>query len=263
MEEQTPLQNPPKPTSLGKYFKEFLMLFLAVFFGFLVENYREQQEEKSKADELAHSFYAELKEDSASIAQAMMQRLKREESLLYLRSYFKNGNLENVSKTFTVQFYTGFFLISRTHFTPQNVLLEQIRNSGSLEYFKDAEISRLTGKLAEAIVRIQNRNEVERTYMFQYFHPVTQAQMDIDWMNQIDATQPGKPHVVAFNAYAESSDSIPFYLADLEAINRKSISNMLGIQRYIVKASRENQYKNYAILNAELLEKLRKAYRIQ
>ena len=43
------------------YFFEFLMLFLAVFCGFLTENLREHKIEKDRALELAKSFYQELK----------------------------------------------------------------------------------------------------------------------------------------------------------------------------------------------------------
>ena len=49
------------------YFFEFLMLFLAVFCGFLAENFREHQIEKEKAKQYIESFYEDLKADTARL----------------------------------------------------------------------------------------------------------------------------------------------------------------------------------------------------
>ena len=253
---------PKRGKAFGSYFKEFLMLFLAVFLGFLAEDFREDHQEADKADELAHSFYAELKEDSAAIAFTIKKRENRERALVYLRKYFKDSSLTHVSRAFTIQFYIGFFMFSRTIFHPQNVLLEQIRTSGSQEYFKDPDIRRLTGKLTEAIVKIQMRNDVERNYLYQYFHPITQEQMDMDWMDEVSKFADGNSPD-SFGRYAEGKVSIPFQLADPETINRRQIVNMVGLQRHILKYTRENQYETYFQLNRELLEKLRRAYHIQ
>jgi len=48
------------------YFWEFLMLFLAVFCGFLAENLREHQIEKKREKEYILSMIEDLKEDTAS-----------------------------------------------------------------------------------------------------------------------------------------------------------------------------------------------------
>ena len=49
------------------YFWEFLMLFLAVFCGFLAENFREHQIEKNRAQQYIRSFYEDLKNDTARL----------------------------------------------------------------------------------------------------------------------------------------------------------------------------------------------------
>jgi len=49
------------------YFWEFLMLFLAVFCGFLAENFREHQVEKNRAKQYIRSFYEDLKNDTARL----------------------------------------------------------------------------------------------------------------------------------------------------------------------------------------------------
>src|SRR4029079_7010683 len=50
-----------------EYFLEFLMLFLAVFLGFLAENFREHQVEKERAKQYIFSFCEDLKKDTARI----------------------------------------------------------------------------------------------------------------------------------------------------------------------------------------------------
>jgi hypothetical protein len=51
------------------YFWEFLMLFLAVFCGFLTENFREHQIEKDRAKQYIISLYEDLKSDTTRIDQ--------------------------------------------------------------------------------------------------------------------------------------------------------------------------------------------------
>ena len=60
------------------YFWEFIMLFLAVFCGFLAEYQLEHMIEKDRAKELAKSFYEELKNDSVVAAQKVQIRKKAE-----------------------------------------------------------------------------------------------------------------------------------------------------------------------------------------
>src|SRR5678810_714390 len=49
------------------YFWEFLMLFLAVFCGFLAENYRETIINKEKAHHYIQNMVADLKADTADV----------------------------------------------------------------------------------------------------------------------------------------------------------------------------------------------------
>jgi hypothetical protein len=53
----------------GEYLLEFFMLFLAVFLGFLAENFREHQVEKERAKQYIISFCEDLKKDTVRINQ--------------------------------------------------------------------------------------------------------------------------------------------------------------------------------------------------
>ena len=67
------------------------MLFLAVFCGFLAEYQLEHMIEKDRANELAKSFYEELKNDSVNVLIKVESRIKQENALKYLMKYFRDS----------------------------------------------------------------------------------------------------------------------------------------------------------------------------
>ncbi len=50
-----------------EYFLEFLMLFLAVFLGFIAENFREHQVEQNRENQYMQSFVYDLRNDTANL----------------------------------------------------------------------------------------------------------------------------------------------------------------------------------------------------
>src|SRR6478672_10169028 len=78
------------------YLWEFLMLFLAVFCGFLAENIREHMVEKERGRAYVHSFYEDLKTDTSRMALVMSLEEKKIESLSHLKQCYdtllKNPN---------------------------------------------------------------------------------------------------------------------------------------------------------------------------
>src|SRR5215211_4115796 len=91
------------------YFWEFLMLFVAVFCGFLAENIREHSVERHREKEFAKALYAELLDDSTAAANKLTRRLEKEKDMDYLSSYFRDSSLTSLSKdvypTYTISFY--------------------------------------------------------------------------------------------------------------------------------------------------------------
>ena len=63
------------------YFNEFIMLFFAVFSGFLAENFREHQVEKEKGDQFIRSFYDDLKQDTGKLASIINLELQKADAL--------------------------------------------------------------------------------------------------------------------------------------------------------------------------------------
>ncbi len=130
------------------YFWEFLMLFLAVFCGFLAENQREHFMESQRAKKFAAALIEDLRGDTAEIhlnkktiegffksANIVLSELKRPRS-------FQN---DTVLQTIGVE---GLFEFN--FFDPQMGNYEQMKNSGALRYFKYDLISMLTRYEANA-----------------------------------------------------------------------------------------------------------------
>jgi len=120
------------------YFWEFLMLFLAVFCGFLAEYQLEHKIEKDRAGEYAELFLEDLKNDSAYVNQLLTNQqymLSHADSLLtlltsprYARDYY--GVVNHFNKlTVYIDFNPAF---------PVN--FDQAKNSGSLRYIKNKKL---------------------------------------------------------------------------------------------------------------------------
>src|SRR5688572_31065917 len=86
------------------YFWEFLMLFLAIFCGFLAENEREHLIERQRAKQLAKNLYKEIYADSITVQQKIAYRNKKEEECIYFISYVKDRRLTKLS----FRFYHAF-----------------------------------------------------------------------------------------------------------------------------------------------------------
>src|ERR1043165_552930 len=141
-----------------EYFWEFLMLFLAVFAGFLAENQREHYVEDQRAKALAKNLYKELLTDSISVQQCIENRKKKESDCKYFIDYVKDSNLTNLSGRFFPAFTSALIQIQYIIFEPNDGILNQLRNSGELRYFKSSELQSGIGKLGLKIAYVRTRN---------------------------------------------------------------------------------------------------------
>jgi hypothetical protein len=120
------------------YFWEFLMLFLAVFCGFLAEYQLEHYIEKQRAKEFAVSLYRDLVGDTTAINNInhlTENCISDIDSLTALLD--QQGDLK--ANTINVYKYSvnAFGL---PQYQPNESTLQQLLNSGSLRYFKNATL---------------------------------------------------------------------------------------------------------------------------
>jgi len=115
------------------YFWEFLMLFLAVFCGFLAENFREHKVEDLRAKEFARSLIEDLRNDTAAI-HSHQKTVKKYIAICDTLFNLNRAPLEGSNAT-KFSFYTRFTYWT-TRVAWNRTTFDQVKNSGSLRYFK-------------------------------------------------------------------------------------------------------------------------------
>ncbi|MBL7923353.1 MAG: hypothetical protein JNL88_04055 [Bacteroidia bacterium] len=244
------------------YVREFIMLFLAVFCGFLAEYQLEHKIERERAGELARSFFHELKNDSLTAAVKVQNRLKQEAALQYMIAYFRDSSLSDVPKAFALNFVYGISFLSPSQFEPRTIMLDQLRNSGSLRYFKNEEFLNLTGDLAVAIKNIYHRQEIEGNNRFQYINPIVIKHYDFDFDAELKKN--GRTIFDATSEYENSDQFIPFHLNNPDQVDRKGIASLLSFfKENVVSSTRKTHIQKYREINARLMQILREEYELE
>ena len=127
------------------YFWEFLMLFLAVFCGFLAEYQLEHKIEKDREKQFIIQLYRDIKFDTSSL-RAVIQNRKRKANLLdSLSILLSSPNLESQSSNlyYFGRYATRFYDV---RFIPNDGTLQQLKNAGNM---------RLIHKTSSAVAIIQ------------------------------------------------------------------------------------------------------------
>jgi hypothetical protein len=260
MEEET--ENATAQSSLKnwkKYTFEFLLLFLAVFLGFLADNIREEYSERQQAKELARNFYDELKSDSVVAASKVAGRLKKEKALEYMVSFFRDSSLNTSSKALAVNFQWATTVRTPVIFTPRTVVLEQLKSSGSLRYFKSKELQKLVGDLSVAIDYLRERQQLEASVYKERIEPIMVNHMDFEFQYKLYSNGIFDRLV----AFENGNEQIPFHLSQIEKIDRKGYMNALSYYHTNnIKSTRLIPFKSYIEVNAALLTALRKEYNL-
>ncbi len=146
------------------YFWEFLMLFLAVFCGFLAENQREHFIEKKRAKEYAKLLIDDLRFDIAELNKAeevLNNIITAGDSLARLLSY---NNITKIpgGKLYYYEYWSGW----RWSIISRDATLQQLKSSGALRYISNPALIRKILSYEESvrvIYMLQNKYEPEKT----------------------------------------------------------------------------------------------------
>jgi len=120
------------------YFWEFLMLFLAVFCGFLAEYQLEHIIEKQKARQYITSFLQDLEIDDKQLDQLIPAFIEKDKLLdtllLKIRGISQSKNANGIYKYYRQPFtYPDFIYTDRT--------IQQLKNSGGLRLIVNKAVS--------------------------------------------------------------------------------------------------------------------------
>jgi hypothetical protein len=238
------------------------MLFLAVTLGFFVENWREHIIEDKRASELARSLYYELQNDSVNLEKAQKYRLDKENSLIALIAFIRDSNLNNTSSKFCHCMVEGLVSFARSQFDPRDAILDQLKSSGMLRYFKDPLFQKGLTELSFAITAVRIRNERERTYFNQHINPFTQKHVDHNW---IGLMLNGREITVdsALILDKDKGRTLPCRLINAAGVNKEEVANMLKYyQHLIIRHTRLTAYHNYLNLNHDMQMLLRRKFNL-
>lgn len=142
----------------GEYLLEFFMLFLAVFLGFVAENFREHSVEQTREKEYVRSMIEDLKTDSAFLQETITKRIPYHiawmDSLEFLLK-------EPVAKKNDRLVYQAFILATAWtyNFHPTERTLTQLRSAG-FYLIRNGEAAKAITDL-ESITKISAAVEAE------------------------------------------------------------------------------------------------------
>ena len=134
------------------YFWEFLMLFLAVFCGFLAENIREHRIENERARQYAMSLAEEIAGDTTELSRTIAYYEDKTGNIDTLIKLM-NGNIKEIPGG-TLYYYAGNSMASN-YMIFNKTTLEQLINSGVLRYFTNRALIKTIGEYDQAIKKIE------------------------------------------------------------------------------------------------------------
>ena len=174
------------------YFWEFLMLFLAVFCGFLAENQREHMIEHKRAEQFAVSLLSDIKADTAALHIAIdfgNKKIKTADSLVEQLELPKEKWKDTL-----IYKYEGIAGRFRP-FEHNSGTYEQMKTSGSLRYFKQ-ELTDLLNQYDVQAKKTGVRDDIHLNYASNLLNPFILQVLDARALIQIqDGVHPTHPLV--------------------------------------------------------------------
>ena len=155
------------------YVFEFLMLFLAVFCGFLAENQREHMVENIKEIQYIQSLYNDLKKDTLfnngfkTYLTQIYKRLDSIQNMINSRQYLKDPN------SF---YFLAFGTLNIKYFESHTSAYEQLKSSGNLRLITSKQLS---DSIVDYYSTIQERVKVLESRYVQATDNIHTAMWDV------------------------------------------------------------------------------------
>jgi hypothetical protein len=225
------------------YLWEFLMLFLAVFCGFLAEYQLEHTIEKQKGADYIKSMIEDLQNDTAKLNKVTGSLSKINNSIdtiiLYYNDIGTSTNPVLLRNLRAINGFPTFFYSDRT--------IQQLKNSGGMRLIKDKKAA--DGIMDyDAVIRNYENNAI---YVQRYWEGLTALRLNIIDRQSLD------------NLISNSADSKvkPGYLITNDPIALRKLKNLIyELQFYHKNTIRDNT--GLIEKATELMEVLRTQYHL-
>jgi hypothetical protein len=143
------------------YFWEFLMLFLAVFAGFLAENQREHYVEHLREKQFINSLVNDVKVDTARLNRLIENRNARDLRLDSLTFLLNSENADQHTKD--IYFLATIIpRITLFQFTANDGTMQQLKNAGGLRLIRSHAVTDSIINYDNAIRSLSRLNEQEQ-----------------------------------------------------------------------------------------------------
>jgi hypothetical protein len=245
------------------YFWEFFLLFLAVFSGFLAEYQLEHKIEKDREKEYAKALYDELYADSIAFTGKINGRLGKEKDCDYLVSYIRDSSLTNLPRDFYPAYTVVFYLITSYTFEPKDGVLNQLKGSGSLRYFKSASLQKLFGDISVCINNVRDRNDQEYQFFASPIKLFALKHYDFNWMNELRKLDETGYNMEIIARYRAGNNIINANILNLSSFDKGEAINMILFYKQMLVSTRTLAMKDYMTANQKLLQELRKEYHLK
>jgi len=172
------------------YLFEFFMLFLAVFAGFLAENFREHIVERTRAHQFLQSMSLDVKTNIANLDSLIQQDqviVANHDSLLnWLLTDSTTINRAAFSRKMGAVWIRNFLVRKETY--------EQMKSSGSLRYVGSLEFLKKMMDYERVTNFAEYRNrDFERKYYTELFIPALYKAYDITCLINLDTSYHSDP----------------------------------------------------------------------
>ncbi len=184
------------------YFWEFLMLFFAVFCGFLAEYQLEHKIERDREKQYIHSIVEDLSEDTLMLSNTIrsyQESEKRNDTLIQLLS---SQDVENKGSDL---YYLGRMASRSSRLAIRDATYQQLKNSGGLRLIRNVKVSKAIIEYYNQLVFINYLEKIEDDEIMEYrkmavdvFQPVLFNQIVIESSNQV-VRPPGNPALLTYD----------------------------------------------------------------
>ena len=236
------------------YIWEFLMLFLAVFCGFLAENQREHYIENHRAKQFAQALYSDLTSDTSTLAdniRTLKEIIFSQEKMIGLMRQHDTAKVPGA-----MLYYYAAKAEAGTFFSVKTATLQQLKNSGALRYFQHFKLVKTINAYDQALMNQFSRNDIDQSYSSEY----REAYKQIFSFKQAD-----KLNKLVY-LYPQSLDSILSLDLPLLFHDEKQISNYMHAlenRRYNLSRRVEKYYSEPYIAAVQLLDALKTEYKFK
>jgi hypothetical protein len=231
------------------YFWEFLMLFLAVFCGFLAENIREHSVERHREKEYMVALIKDLQSDLTGLSDAAGAKMKRITMADSINAFFEKGDFKNSSADI---YFLGAHLGFRSYFNPNDGTIQQLKNAGGLRLIKKRDVVDSLQRYTNFMRELLKLQDLEETQLEEYRKTMSSV-FDAAIFNKM---VPGKGRL---------SITKPAAIPRLMTNDSQKI-NDLNMKILLVKSNRMSQIEYFMVLNGyatSLINQIKKEYHLK